>query len=253
MKTPSLFILLFFCTTAVANHSFGGLDMCALYPETMPPGIKADQLPGNNKTDNVLLQTYCTQCHELPGPGRHTAEEWPQVLNHMFTLMDVASKFGGLMGHVKNPNTTERRQLSNYLQQHALRSINHKPQGYGATAFENHCSNCHQLPDPAYYATDNWPDIIKRMQHNMTIMKYSLPSSETMMQIQVFLQQYNRNNSSIDFAVSQQSELNNKQNSSSSQTRSSNTGSWLALGPFSLLILLGLTRWWFNQHKRQTR
>ena len=208
MKARALFILLFICNSALANHSFGGLDMCALYPETMPPGITVDQLPGNNKTDITLMQTYCTQCHELPGPGRHTAEEWPQVLDHMFTLMDVASKFGGLMGHVKNPDIKERRQLGNYLQQHALRNIKHKPRGYGAAAFENHCANCHQLPDPTYYATNNWPDIIKRMQHNMTIMKYPPPSTDSMMQIQVFLQQYPANNPSIDPAVKQQTAIN---------------------------------------------
>ncbi len=71
--------------------------MCALYPEVMPPGLMPAQLPDAGGQGALLMQNYCTQCHELPGPGRHTAEEWPQVLDRMLVIMDVADRFGGLL------------------------------------------------------------------------------------------------------------------------------------------------------------
>ncbi|MDH5735552.1 MAG: hypothetical protein OEY87_05450 [Gammaproteobacteria bacterium] len=251
MKLPVLIGLLFYCSTAVANHSFGGLDMCALYPEIMPPGITKNQLPDPNGSGAALMENYCTQCHALPGPGRHTADEWPQVFNHMLTLMDVANKFGGLLGHVKTPDNIERQQLINYLQRYALRGLKQKPQGYGATAFENHCNACHQLPDPAYYSAQQWPDIIKRMQHHMTVMQYSAPSIDAMMQIQLFLQQYNNKNV-IDKDILNSSLTDNTPHTvNDARKYFISAESLLALGPFLLLISIGLTRWWLNQHKHK--
>lgn len=230
-----------------ANHSFGGLDMCALYPEVMPPGLMPGQMPESGGKGAVLMQSYCTQCHALPGPGRHTAKEWPQVLDRMLVLMDVANRFGGLLGKINTPSAEEREQLSSYLGRYALKPLpkelhSQELKGLGATAFENHCSNCHALPDPAQYRSSDWTGLTKRMQRNMVIMKYPLPSSEVMMQIQLFLQQHaslqiehQSKNPEGYIAASVGSELFSVQ-----QFRG---GRWLALGPFFILMVLGLARW----------
>ena len=147
-------VLLLNSSLVFASHSFAGLDMCALYPEVMPPGLMPEQLPDAGGQAALLMQNYCTQCHELPGPGRHTAEEWPQVLDRMLVIMDVADRFGGLLGDIKTPSSSERDQLRNYLVLHALKPLAQTPQGAGANAFENHCSACHVLPDPAQYGVD---------------------------------------------------------------------------------------------------
>ena len=177
----------------LAAHSFGGIDMCALYPEVMPPGLPVEQLPDATGQGARLMQTYCIQCHELPGPGRHTADEWPTVMQHMLTLMDVADRFGGLMGNIKSPNSKEREQLQQYLSRHGLKPLQHAPEGMGGRAYASHCGACHATPDPLQYAIKDWPAILKRMQRNMAVMKYTPPGSEVMLQIQHYIQSVYRN------------------------------------------------------------
>ena len=260
-----LLVLLLNAPSVFASHSFGGLDMCALYPEVMPPGLMPDQLPDAGGQGALLMQNYCTQCHELPGPGRHTAEEWPQVLDRMLVIMDVADRFGGLLGNVKTLSSAERDQLRSYLLMHALRPLAKTPQGTGASAFENHCSACHALPDPAQYNHNNWPNLVKRMQRNMKVMKYSPPSADTMMQIQLYLQK-NKNPVEVKH-ISADDDLSNHSSDHqrlnplgpnmggdriSFADRKFSPGSWLALGPFFVLVIIGLLRWWLKHQRMKT-
>ncbi|PCJ85435.1 MAG: hypothetical protein COA54_11310 [Thiotrichaceae bacterium] len=257
-----LTVLFLHSSLVFASHSFGGLDMCALYPEVMPPGLMPEQLPEAGGPGATLMENYCTQCHALPGPGRHTAEEWPQVLERMLVIMDVADRFGGLLGNVKTPSSGERDQLQNYLISHALKPLEQIPQGagamkVGARAFENHCSACHALPDPAQYNVD-WPSLIKRMQRNMQVMKYSPPSVDSMMQIQLYLQSHNTSADSSHISAGDYSgnllRLNMSGNNISFNDRkfsqrNLNMGSWLSLGVFFLLVLIGLLRWWHSHQQ----
>ncbi len=260
-------ILLLNSSLVSASHNFGGLDMCALYPEVMPPGLKPEQLPDAGGQGALLMQNYCTQCHELPGPGRHTAEEWPQVLDRMLVIMDVADRFGGLLGNVKTLSSDESDQLRSYLVSHALKPLAQTPQKAGlgagarafANAYERHCSACHALPDPAQYDVD-WSDLLKRMQRNMQVMKYSPPSADSMMQIQLYLQnnravepshvsagEYSANHLKLNMAGNSV-RLNDRKFSQ----RNLNMGSWLSLGVFFLLAFIGLLRWWNSHQHSQT-
>ena len=240
---PLILVILLVSPQLLASHSFGGLDMCALYPEVMPPGLPAEQLPDAAGEGARLMQTYCTQCHELPGPGRHTADEWPTVMQHMLTLMDVANRFGGLMGNIKNPTSEEREKLQSYLSHHSLRPLQQTPSGFGGRAFENHCGACHALPDPLQYDSEVWSGILKRMQHNMTVMKYTPPSSEVMLNIQHYLQSSQEvDQVSFKKADNPDTAVHDHQ----SEVSSIHLGSALALGPFLLLVILGLLRWWLN-------
>jgi mono/diheme cytochrome c family protein len=239
-------ILLMGSSSVFASHSFGGMDLCALYPEVMPPGLTPDQLPDAGGPGAVLMQGYCTQCHALPGPGRHSAEEWPQVLDRMLLLMDVADRFGGLLGNVKTPSSDERDLLRSYLVLHALKPMTGTPQGAGASAFQNHCSACHALPDPAQYNHIDWPGQIKKMQRHMVVMKYSPPSADTMMQIQFYLQKHNHPAATNPDAVSDHLAPAATGDAVSYYDRSFSAGSWLALGPFFLFVAIGLARWQKN-------
>jgi len=245
-------ILLMVSPLVMASHSFGGMDLCALYPEVMPPGLTHDQLPDAGGPGAVLMQGYCTQCHALPGPGRHSAEEWPQVLDRMLILMDVADRFGGLLGNVKTPASDERDQLRSYLVSHALKPMTGTPHGAGASAFQNHCSACHALPDPAQYNHVDWPSRIKRMQNHMVIMKYSPPSADTMLQIQLYLQKNNHPVATNPVAVSDNLAPTATGDAVSFYDRSFSLGSWLALGPFFLFVAIGLVRWRKN-HQHDNR
>lgn len=242
-KSQLLLLILFISPLASASHSYGGLDMCALYPETMPPGLPIEQLPDKNSQSARLMQTYCTQCHELPGPGRHTADEWPLVLQRMLTLMEVSNRFGGLMGNIKTPNPEEAELLKQYLNRYALKPLEKKTGRVAASAFENHCSACHALPDPQQYNNKNWPVILKRMQRNMIVMKYTPPSFEVMLQIQQHLQLASSVDSQSFKTTHLFSETLENKKSESSMVRFE---SWLALGPFLLLVIIGLVRWLIN-------
>jgi cytochrome c5 len=235
---------MFWCVTALASHSYGGLDLCTLYPEIMPPGMLARDLPEPESRGAILLQTYCSQCHALPGPGRHTADEWQGVLDRMNLLMDVTSRFGGLMGKVKVPGTGDEALLRAYLTSNALQAMQGEPGGMGAAAFATHCGSCHALPDAGQHSLEEWPAVLKRMQRNMAVMKYSPPSRELMLQIQYFLEQNLQ--AEIDAApVDTEPALSGVTGDGGFDAGNVfDSGRWIALGPFLLLVSVGLVRWW---------
>jgi len=162
--------------------------------ENLPPGLPVELLPEPQSAGAKLLQGYCTQCHPLPGPGRHTAEEWPTVLERMTARMEHMS--GGMMGmmnDIRAPSASERRSLLDYLQRHAQRAID--PTRYPALqssaagrAFSATCSRCHTLPDPRQFTAIEWIGVEGRMQRNMDIMGRSIPDQATLQQILEFLQ-----------------------------------------------------------------
>jgi len=163
--------------------------------ETLPPGLPAELLPDGQSTGAKLLQRYCTQCHPLPGPGRHTAEEWPAVLERMMARMDhmSGSFMSMMMGNIDAPSATERRTLGDYLQTHAQRAID--PAQFPALdstatgrAFAATCSRCHALPDPRQHTAIEWIGVEGRMQRNMNIMGRSIPNEATLQEILEFLQ-----------------------------------------------------------------
>ena len=72
MKCAPLLILLLAATPALAGHPWGGVDICEARKDIVPPGIDPALLPEPASKGAQVLQRTCTQCHNLPGPGRHT-------------------------------------------------------------------------------------------------------------------------------------------------------------------------------------
>jgi cytochrome c5 len=239
MRNLPLIFLLILALPVQASHSFGGLDMCALYPEIMPPGMPLDQLPQARSQGATVLQNYCTQCHMLPGPGRHTADEWPAVFKRMVMLMDVSNRFSGLLGNINVPDAAEQAQLLAYLQANSLKAMATKPAGLGAAAYENYCTGCHALPDPAQHTTSEWSDVLHRMQRNMQIMQFKAPSADNLMQIQLYLHSAQPVASSLPLIRQQRAAQTHYFESS------------LALGPFLLLVIIGLVRWIISQKRHR--
>lgn len=159
-----------FAATSQASHNWGGIDVCTAYRGTAPPGIDPAVLPEPQSRGARLLQHYCVQCHALTGPGRHTAEEWPTVLERMRMLMDVSQRFRGLMGSIQMPDAEELRMLGEYLAAHALQPMRGTPRGAGAQAFVTACTACHALPDPRQYRAAQWPAVVAQMQVKAGIM-----------------------------------------------------------------------------------
>ncbi|HMK13878.1 MAG TPA: hypothetical protein VK460_02535 [Burkholderiales bacterium] len=66
----------------------------------------------------VAGQSYseaCVQCHELPDPKRHTAKEWPLVVERMQKNM---AWVGVIKGNVRNPHELKVEDILDFLERH---------------------------------------------------------------------------------------------------------------------------------------
>ncbi len=122
---PWLLLLLSLCIplSVSASHSWSGIDLCEVYKENLPPGLTIDSLPEPKSNGAALLDQYCTQCHNLPGPDRHSAAEWREVASKMFMLMDVSKRFGGVMGKVEVMDKPQQDTLTAYLERFGSKQI----------------------------------------------------------------------------------------------------------------------------------
>ena len=155
----------------------------------LPPGLDPEHLPDPRSSGAQLLARYCTQCHELPGPGLHTAGEWPSVVDRMNRRMRMMS---GMMRDINAPTDNEFRTLVAYLQQHAQMPIDRaRYTDLSAPAgklFEATCSQCHVLPDPRQHTANEWRGVVGRMTQNMKAMGKPLPDQTTLETVIEFLQ-----------------------------------------------------------------
>lgn len=162
----------------------------------LPPGIDPEALPEPRSHGARLLTRYCTQCHDLPGPGMHTAAEWPQVLDRMnrrMQMMGNGMMIGRTMG-IEAPSRAELQTLIIYLQAHAqkLMDITQYPDlnAPDGKAFHSTCTQCHALPDPKQHTAHEWPAVVVRMKKNMSIMGKDVPDETTTKEIIGFLQRH---------------------------------------------------------------
>lgn len=155
----------------------------------LPLGLDPEHLPEPRSKGAQLFARYCTQCHELPGPGLHTADEWSSVVERMNRRMRMMS---GMMRDIEAPDNDEFRTLLAYLQQHAQMPIDRaRYTDLSAPAgklFEATCSQCHILPDPRQHTTNEWQGVVERMTQNMKAMDKPLPDQATLKTVIEFLQ-----------------------------------------------------------------
>ncbi len=84
----------------------------------MPQGIKPSQLPEPDSEGARLLGRYCSQCHGVPGPGMHIADEWPNVVARMNRRMQMMSRKRTMM-RIEAPDNNELEILMAYLKKNA--------------------------------------------------------------------------------------------------------------------------------------
>lgn len=163
--------------------------------DILPPGIDSALLPAPDCKGARLLGHYCAQCHNLPGPGMHTAPEWPAVVARMNHRMQMMSGPGmmGMMMRVEAPSAGELREIVSYLQAHAQRPID--PARYpelatptGGRSFQTTCARCHALPDPQQHTAEERSGVVARMTQNMAAMGKTTPDEEALGEIVGFLQ-----------------------------------------------------------------
>ncbi len=232
-------IMLFIAAAGSASHTVGGMDLCVVYKEIMPPGLAPEAMPDAGSPGAILVSRYCTQCHMQPGPGHHTAQEWPVVLSYMTDLMQDTARFGGLMGGVKAPTDAEVRVLRAYLERHALRPW---PNGDPPPVMVDACGDCHAVPDPSQHTPSEWPAVLQRMQLNRSIMgraRLDVTSEAAVLAVLV------RQNSSEHPGSSTMApnHAGSVPRGSADRGGLGSRNAWLALGPFLVFVTLGVWRW----------
>ncbi len=154
------------------------------------PAVNPALLPDANSKGAHLLDRYCTQCHNLPGPGLHTAAQWPAVVKRMNRRMQMMT---GMMG-IKAPNRQELATILTYLQAHGQEPVTAALTPYLNTkagrAFRGVCSRCHVLPSPTEHTAAEWPALVARMKGYMASMGKPVPNEKTMKEIVGFLRKH---------------------------------------------------------------
>ncbi|TKS59307.1 MAG: hypothetical protein EWM72_02319 [Nitrospira sp.] len=140
----------------------------------LPPGIEPDNLPKPESQGARALSTYCSQCHNLPSPRMHPAEDWPRVASRMLIRERMMAGMRGMMMQVKAPTSQEEEILMQYLKTHALQALASgtvpAPDTVGAALFQQTCSQCHALPDPKQHTAVEWSVVVNRMRQNIKSM-----------------------------------------------------------------------------------
>jgi hypothetical protein len=148
----------------------------------LPAGVRPGDLPDPDSPGAKLVVRYCVQCHNLPSPAMHTAEEWPAVEARMFSRVQMMGSMRGMMGgrmmrgmiDIQAPSKEEESTILAYPQRHGLRPASLEtlgpPDTPGLALFRQTCSQCHALPDPKLHTADEWSGVVRRMRKNMEIM-----------------------------------------------------------------------------------
>lgn len=242
MKLLALLLASFWiAAAALASHPWAGVDICEVRRDTVPPGIDAATLPEPNSEGAILLQRHCTQCHNLPGPGRHVAQAWPAVMTRMETLMRVSGFYRGPLGPVTTPDKRERSVLLAYLERHALHELPASSllaaSAPAEQTYRSVCGDCHAAPDPRAYDATVWPGLIERMDRHRTVM--SRPALDTVQRaaVDAFILQV-RTGAHVPGPIHGATAPNGRTHGSGN-----GPGRWVSLGVFFGLSVAGIWRW----------
>lgn len=144
------------------------------------PSLEQGDLPQPNSLGAKLLSRYCSQCHNVPGPGMRTEDEWNHIYWKMVWRMHVTnSQFRDFL----IPKYDESKILYQYLIDNALDPIKSgdvDTDDVGANEFIRTCMQCHELPDPKQHTKVEWRNVVGRMKRHIKSMGKRAPNdSET--------------------------------------------------------------------------
>ena len=74
--------------------------------------IKEQELPAPESTGALLFKDTCSQCHDLPAPQNHTAEEWPRIVENMDDIIKDSQQDAPL-------SEEDKERIIRYLQKHS--------------------------------------------------------------------------------------------------------------------------------------
>lgn len=166
--------------------------MRSVMGEILPPGTDPATLPEPQSVGAQLLQRYCVQCHELPGPGLHTGDEWPTVVARMQDRILRLSDGERTLIHVTPLNTAEMTDLLRYLKHYGYRPLDAANYPDLDTdigkSFSAVCSQCHALPDPTLHTAAQWREVVTRMRRNMELLGMADPGDAAIAKTLGFLE-----------------------------------------------------------------
>lgn len=161
----------------------------------IPKGLSPEGLPEPDSRGATTLVLYCVQCHDLPSPTMHTAQEWESVVNRM--EKEMQQRRGGVLIRVMMPPEKDWKILRSYLAKNAQKPLDKtnvsdldSPQGQ---AFVTTCSQCHAAPDPLQHTPNEWARVVLRMKNNIVAAGKSLPDEQTVDMITEFLKTHSNN------------------------------------------------------------
>lgn len=164
----------------------------------LPPGITPQDLPEPESRGATLLSTYCSQCHNLPSPRMHTAEDWPRVAGRMLMRERMMARMRGMMMRVKAPTPQDEEALLQYLKAHAMQALSPTavpaPDSPGAALFQQTCAQCHTLPEPKQHTALEWTAVVKRMRENMKNMGRREITDQEARDITAYLERHSSEN-----------------------------------------------------------
>ena len=167
-----------------------------------PSSFVPENLPERGARGAALLQAYCIQCHWVPAPQMHTADEWPILVRRMrMRASTLRARMGGphtseMLGQIllsgmastELPSLEDTDSLVAYLQRNALPAATAEPDTTaGGRLFVQACRTCHELPSPTAHTANEWAGVVARMRGNMLAMDVPQIDDEQYRQIVAYL------------------------------------------------------------------
>jgi hypothetical protein len=170
-----------------------------------PPTFNLADLPEPETRGATLLGVYCIQCHWLPAPQMHAAEEWPVLMRRMvMRAQTLHDRMGGPMtrgilgqyllsgmASAQIPSVEDIDSLVSYLQRNAMPVADPDELGTGSERefFVSRCGFCHETPSPSAHAQAEWPAVVARMIANMSLMSVRPLSDEETRRVLTYLEE----------------------------------------------------------------
>jgi cytochrome c5 len=170
-----------------------------------PPSFNLADLPESGSRGASLLEAYCTQCHWLPAPQMHAAQEWPILIRRMvMRAQTLHDRMGGPMtrgilgqyllsgmASAQVPSAEDGDSLVAYLQRNALPVAQPGELDTDAETefFVSRCGFCHETPSTLAHPAADWPAVVARMHTNMAMMGVRPLSDEEAKRVVSYLQE----------------------------------------------------------------
>jgi mono/diheme cytochrome c family protein len=170
-----------------------------------PPNFNLADLPEPEARGAALLAAYCIQCHWLPAPQMHAAQEWPILMRRMvMRAQTLHDRMGGPMtrgilgqyllsgmASAQVPSVEDIDSLVVYLQRNAMPVAEPEELGTGPERefFVRRCGFCHETPSPQAHTAEEWPAVVGRMHSNMAMMSVRPLSDEEAKRVVSYLRE----------------------------------------------------------------